>query len=95
MKNTAPLTDLRKQIDSLDRALIELLAQREKLVEQVLQVKKIENLPGRIPTRVELVINNACERAAEIGMNTDLARTVWTAMVEWFVRHEEKQLAIK
>jgi isochorismate pyruvate lyase len=95
MENAAPLNDLRHEIDALDRALIELLAQREKLVERVLLVKKAENLPGRIQSRVDTVVNNACARAAEIGMNPDLARTVWSAMVEWFVQHEEKRLAQK
>ena len=95
MENTAPLNDLRNQIDAIDRALIDLLAKREKLVERVLLVKKAENLPGRIQGRVDAVVNNACARATEIGMNPDLARTVWSVMVEWFVQHEEKRLAEK
>jgi isochorismate pyruvate lyase len=92
MSNLNPLNELRHEIDALDRALIDLLAQRQKLVERVLVVKKAEHLPGRIPARVNTVIDNACQRATEIGMNPDLARTVWSAMVEWFVRHEERQL---
>lgn len=93
MTDASLLTDLRNDIDAVDRALIELLAKREKLVEQVLVIKKAENLPARIQTRVDTVVNNASARAAEIGMNPDLARTVWSAMVEWFVAHEEKQLS--
>lgn len=93
MTDASLLTDLRNDIDAVDRALIELLAKREKLVEQVLVIKKAENLPARIQTRVDTVVNNASVRAAEIGMNPDLARTVWSAMVEWFVAHEEKQLS--
>jgi isochorismate pyruvate lyase len=95
MTNASQLTDLRNDIDAVDRALVELLAKREKLVERVLTIKKAENLPARIQTRVNEVVDNACARAAEIGMNPDLARTVWSAMVEWFVAHEEKQLSSK
>jgi isochorismate pyruvate lyase len=95
MEKPDPLHDLRKEIDTLDRALIELLAQRERLVERVLLVKKAENLPGRIQSRVDTVVGNACKRATEVGMNPDLARTVWSAMVEWFVQHEEKRLTQK
>jgi isochorismate pyruvate lyase len=95
MTDTSLLTDLRNDIDAVDRALVELLAKREKLVERVLTIKKAENLPARIPVRVNEVVNNAAARAAEIGMNPDLARTVWSAMVEWFVAHEEKQLSRK
>ena len=89
---TDRLTDLRRDIDSLDRALVDLLSRREKLVGEVLIYKKANNLPGRIPARVNAVIDNAARRATDVGMNPDLARTVWTAMVEWFVRHEEKEL---
>jgi isochorismate pyruvate lyase len=89
---TDRLTDLRRDIDSLDQALVDLLSRREKLVGEVLIYKKANNLPGRIPARVNAVIDNAERRASDVGMNPDLARTVWTAMVEWFVRHEEKEL---
>jgi isochorismate pyruvate lyase len=89
---TDRLSDLRRDIDKLDQALVDLLSHREKLVGEVLIYKKAHNLPGRIPARVDAVIDNAARRASDVGMNPDLARTVWTAMVEWFVRHEEKEL---
>jgi isochorismate pyruvate lyase len=89
---TDRLTALRNEIDSLDEALVDLLSRREKLVGEVLTYKKANGLPGRIPARVDAVIDNAASRAAAIGMNPELARTVWTAMVEWFVRHEEREL---
>ncbi len=92
MKNEDRLHELRREIDSLDKALIDILAAREKIVAEVLLVKKQHNIPGRIPARINKVIDNACARATSVGMNQDLARVVWTAMVEWFVKHEEQQL---
>jgi isochorismate pyruvate lyase len=92
MEKAIQLSGLRMAIDELDGELIELLHRREKLVEQVLLIKQAEHLPGRIQSRVDVVIENACARAKRIGMNPDLARTVWTAMVEWFVQHEETVL---
>lgn len=89
------LSDFRKQIDALDVQLIALLAKREKLVGDVLVFKKTTKLPGRIQSRVDEVINNAAARAELIGMNPDLARTIWTAMVEWFVLHEERELRVE
>jgi isochorismate pyruvate lyase len=93
MENTEKLSALRLKIDALDVELIEKLAQREKLVAEVLVLKKAAHLPARIPARIEAVIRNAAERAETVGMNPDLARTVWSAMVEWFVQHEEEELA--
>jgi isochorismate pyruvate lyase len=86
------LSALRSQIDALDVELINLLAKREKLVGEVLVYKKAQMLPARIQSRIDEVINNAGLRAKVIGMNPDLARTVWAAMVEWFVQHEEGEL---
>lgn len=90
---TDTLSTLRSQIDALDGELVKLLAVREKLVAEVLEYKKGTQLPARIPDRIEEVINNAADRAVSLGANPDLARTVWSAMVEWFVQHEERELA--
>ena len=90
---TDTLSTLRSQIDALDGELVTLLAAREKLVAEVLEYKKVVKLPARIPDRIEAVINNAVDRATSLGANPDLVRTVWSAMVEWFVQHEERELA--
>jgi isochorismate pyruvate lyase len=87
------LSGLRQQIDALDGELVQLLARREKLVQQVLVVKRANNIPARIKSRVDQVINNAASRAEALGANPDLARAVWTPMVDWFCDHEERELA--
>jgi isochorismate pyruvate lyase len=87
------LEKLRHQIDALDIELVALLAKRGRLVSQVLAYKKTANIPARIQSRIDAVIDNAAARAEAIGADPDLARTVWTAMVEWFCQHEEKELA--
>lgn len=86
------LTALRKKIDAVDADLLDVLARRQSLVEQVLAIKQQDSLPARIPYRIQEVIDGASSRATLKGVNPDLARTVWTAMVEWFVSHEETML---
>jgi isochorismate pyruvate lyase len=87
------LSELRRKIDAVDMDLVKLLHARHDLVREVLHVKRLYKLPGRIQSRVDEVINNASDRAADMGLDPDLARTVWTAMVEWFVQHEEHELS--
>jgi isochorismate pyruvate lyase len=89
---TDTLTTLRLKIDELDAELMTLLAEREKLVAQVLVHKKAESIPARIQSRIDEVVENAAAKALTLGANPDLARTVWAAMVEWFVQHEEREL---
>jgi isochorismate pyruvate lyase len=86
------LAQLRLQIDALDGELVALLAKREAIVHQVLTIKKANNIPARITWRVDEVINNATRKAEEAGASPDLARTVWTAMVDWFCAFEAKSL---
>lgn len=92
METPARLSELRHKIDAVDVNLVKLLHERHNLVREVLQVKRRHKLPGRIQSRVDEVVNNASGRAADMGLDPDLARTVWTAMVEWFVKHEEHEL---
>jgi isochorismate pyruvate lyase len=87
------LIALRHQIDALDTELVALLAKRCNIVSQVLTHKKSSNIPARIQSRIDEVINNAVARAETAGADPDLARAVWTTMVEWFCQHEEKELA--
>jgi isochorismate pyruvate lyase len=89
---TDTLTTLRLKIDALDAELMTLLAEREKLVAQVLVHKKAESIPARIQSRIDEVVENAAAKALSLGANPDLARTVWASMVEWFVQHEEREL---
>jgi isochorismate pyruvate lyase len=89
---TKSLSHLRQEIDEIDLEMMALLAKRQAVVEQVLVIKKQENLPARIQSRIDEVIENAASRAGTSGVNPELARTVWSAMVEWFVRHEEDEL---
>jgi isochorismate pyruvate lyase len=87
------LAKLRHQIDALDIELVALLAKRHDIVKQVLAHKKAANIPARIQSRIDVVIDNAADHAEAIGADPDLARAVWAAMVEWFCAHEEKELA--
>lgn len=90
--NFKKLTIIRNKIDAVDKELLGLLAQRQKLVAQVLPIKNEEGWPARIEERITAVIDGVAQQAEHSGVDPDLARTVWTAMIEWFVRHEEQVL---
>jgi isochorismate pyruvate lyase len=86
------LAAIRAAIDAIDRDLVDLLAERARLVEQVVGIKKREHLPANIPGRVEAVIAAVRARAAEAGLEPDLAERVWREMIAGFVALEEKAL---
>ncbi len=86
------LVQLRKEIDAVDSALVQVLARRQKLVERVVDVKVRDNLPAFIPARVDEVLGNVSRQAEAAGLSPELARALWTAMINWFVELEEKHL---
>ena len=90
--DTKDLTAIRAGIDDVDRQILQLLGKRQALVQQVIPIKLKGHLPARIPGRVLQVIEGAVALAPLHGVDPDLARTVWSAMVEWFVAHEEAAL---
>jgi len=65
------LSDWRRQIDEIDRKLVELLNQRSKCALEIGKIKQAENLPLYQPEREREVLENA-ERANP-GPLTDAA----------------------
>jgi isochorismate pyruvate lyase len=83
------MTDLRVEIDALDRQLVALLAARARLIDRAAELKPGEGLPARITPRVEEVIANARAEAEAHGWDPDLAEAMWRQMVEWSIAREE------
>jgi chorismate mutase/prephenate dehydrogenase len=76
----AELEGLRVQIDTIDRQLVELLAQRLQVVQKVTKVKQQHELPTFHPAREENLISARRAQAADTGLDPDyiedLFRTV-------------------
>ena len=74
------LDHLRDQIDSIDKQVVELLAQRRHVVQQVIEVKAQHDLPTFHPAREENLISARRAQASEVGLDPDyvedLFRTV-------------------
>ena len=92
MHKTETLTELRQEIDHVDERLIQLLAERQALVDRIVVVKQEKGLPARVPERIEEVLAQVRRRAKTYHVHEKLVHTVWHAMIEWFVAHEEEIL---
>jgi isochorismate pyruvate lyase len=91
-KENSDLKVLRAQIDAVDDELLAVLGKRQALVERVIAVKVRDNLPARIPERVTEVVGRVMQEAPKCGTSPDLAKTVWNAMINWFIAFEEKAM---
>lgn len=85
------LSNIRIEIDDIDRELIRLLAQRQRLVERAGLLKpKGDKAAVQASDRVAQVIANRRKEALELGLSPDVAEDVWRSMIKAFIALEEK-----
>lgn len=82
------MADLRVQIDRIDRALLDLLAERARCIDRAISLKPQENLPARTTGRVAEVLANVRAGARERGLAPDLIERIWTEMIEAAIARE-------
>nr|WP_252393838.1 chorismate mutase [Candidatus Rhodoblastus alkanivorans] len=88
--NNADMAALRQRIDSLDAALVDALAERQRCIEEAADIKSRIRWPARIGPRVDEVLARVAARAKEKNLDPDLARSLWTAIIEWSIAYEER-----
>ena len=86
------MSELRREIDALDVALIDLLAVRSRYIDRAIDLKRIEGLPARTHDRVREVIGKVRATAFARGMDEDLVEKLWRDLIEWSIEHESKSL---
>ena len=86
---------LRKKIDALDERLVDLLAERQRCIENAAEIKSRIGWPARISARVDEVLNRVNSRAGEKNLDEELARSIWTVLVEWSIGYEERLMRSK
>ncbi len=72
---------LRAEIDSIDKQLVALLAQRRRVVEQITQVKQQQDLPTFHPAREENLISARRAQAVEAGLDPDYVEDLFRAVL--------------
>ncbi len=90
---TQKLEDVRELIDSVDREILLLLKQRSRLVDMVIEVKKVSGQAASQPTRFALMVDRLQEIAKEEGLDSELVIEVWDAIHESSKRQQNKVLS--
>ena len=88
MQTTENLSALRRQIDELDNNLLELLAHRMRVAEEIGRYKKEHNMPILQTQRYDEILHNRVEQAIEMGMDGEFMKTVLIAIHEESIRHQ-------
>ncbi len=85
------LEEVRDNIDRLDRAIIALMAERGRFVEQAARFKTSRS-DVEAPKRVEQVIAKVRGLAVEAGLEPQVAEAAYRAMIGAFIEVEHSAL---
>ena len=86
--------DIRREIDSIDRQLIALLASRFGYVERMAEIKQ-DPSEARIDARVNDVLEKVTSLAGRSGLDVDLIGDLWTRLMDWNIAWEEQAIGSK
>jgi isochorismate pyruvate lyase len=84
--------DVRIEIDRIDTALVDLVAERFGYVERAWQLKSRPE-EATVPWRIQQVIDRVRARAEAKGVPPELAEALWRQMIGWFIQYEEEKLS--
>jgi len=80
--------DVRVEIDRIDAALIELLAERHAYVTRMAEIKTDPH-EANDPARIEGVISRVRERALVHDLDEDQAELLWRTLIDWNINYEK------
>lgn len=89
-QTTENLSALRRQIDECDNSLLELLARRMRVAQEIGQYKKEHNMPILQSQRYDEIIQNRISQADRMGLDSEFMKTVLVAIHEESVRHQQE-----
>lgn len=85
------LEEFRKQIDSIDSQLIELLSKRFQVVKQIGNYKKENNLKALDSNRWNKVMDNLLEKAQDLKLDEDIVTAIWNEIHNKSLEIEKKE----
>jgi isochorismate pyruvate lyase len=86
--------DIRSEIDRLDRQLIDVLVERFGYIRRMAEIKQ-DPAEARIDARVSDVLAKVTALAAARGLDADLARDLWTTLMDWNIEWERQAIAAR
>lgn len=87
----ANMDEVRAEIDRLDEALVDLVAERFSYVDRAWQLKDSPD-QAVVPWRIQQVVEKVRAHATQKGLPPELAEALWRQMIGWFIQYEEEKL---
>ncbi len=90
-QDCADMSAVRAEIDRIDQALVDLIAERWGYVDRAWQLKaKPED--ATVPWRIQEVIDRVRSRAEANALPPALVEALWRQLIGWGIQYEEERL---
>lgn len=80
--------EVRAEIDRIDRALVELFAERHAYVTRMAEIKTDPH-EANDPARIEAIIAKRRQQALELDLDEDQAELIWRTLIGWNINYEK------
>ena len=87
-------SEIRAEIDRLDRELIALLAERFGYVRRMAELKENPD-EAHAQDRIDDVLDKVAAQAEAAGLDRGLIREMWRSLIEWNVEYERRTIAAR
>lgn len=81
------MIEVRQGVDALDRALVTLLAERQRYMDAAARIKPDRNAVHD-QARIEDVVAKVLAAAGPAGLSADIAEPVWRTLIDRCIAHE-------
>lgn len=85
----ACLKPYQKQITEIDEQILALFRKRFQIREELMYVKRDNNIPYRVDERVEEVIQNNTEKGVKIGLSAEFVQGLYDYVIEFSHLYED------
>lgn len=81
------MQDVRYEVDRIDELLVELLGERQTMMDAAARIKQHRNTV-RDEARIEDVVAKVLVRANQVGLSPNIAEPVWRLLIEKCIEYE-------
>ncbi len=86
------MDDVRTEIDRVDLALVDFLAERWGYVDRMWELKRSQSAEANVPWRNRAVIEKVRQRASEQGLPPEMAEALWRQIIGWGIQYQDERL---
>jgi len=86
-KKTSSLEKIREEIDGIDKQIVTLHAKRHDRVKDIVELKKVNNIPAYHPAREEDLASARRRKAEQIGLDSDYIEELY----RFILRHSRAE----